>query len=1672
MKIHTVETIAELTRHFSLPCEGAILETDLDVVQNDCDLHGRKRHDAEVLCALAANASGLCLDLGTSHGRSAFKLATNLGDRGTVFTVNLLPEQCRASSGQLVTHLLTREQIGSFFRERGLKNVTQIYADTAAWDVPEEIRDLAVVFVDAAHDTERVYRDSRKIYDLVRPGGFICWHDFSPECRAQYDWVDAVMRGIERFIAETSPEAQVVHLRHSWMGVWRKPAAGASAAASPAGVPAKLRLGLVLDREFHVQNRWTSLTTPALVNGILDRFDIRWMRNQADYESQLGEVDVLLSFEAGWGAPKLELTRTPALREKLKSLPSYMCYSDPHDKKWREDYVLNGLDFVLAFYDAPTRHHFRRLPAERLVHFPWAVPDFWIGRGPIECRGTPQLTVFGASEHEAYALRNWCRAFPFVESCANSGCENKAMTEEGYLRWLASRDAIIAAGSDDPRYRLTTPKYFEIAAVGALLFAQETDDLEGLGFRHGDNCVVFNRANFEAQARDYLRAPREYLEIRGRGRELIRRRHGLSSRLAFLENHMREQLEKRRQAAGSPDRITATAAHAPMPARAADLTPTTLGPDWVPRVLQRTGLEAVVALGELRLRLRTDRYLDRELVEGRLFEAASIRILHHLVRPGQTVVDVGANFGFYTLLLSRWVGPTGVVIAFEPTREYGLRNQAHLRDNHVTNVRLEPCGLSDHEHTADIQIGECSGTMHWTAPSTPRGTETIRLVRFDDWWSRYVAEGHPDRLDFLKLDVDGHELQTLRGGRETLRRHRPVLLIEFYKPNFEKAGYTCADLADFLERDLGYQLRSEESGQPFANRSAFLAAADRPDLSLNVFCVPAPESPAADTASCGQIFTNPAELYLASADRMDRVMSNLERVRHELAPAVDTYATVIGGLSGLNYLTALTPKQIVFYDINPVALGYARLMVELIGLSASPRDFISRVFSRPVADFLTQSGAPDLTVANQERYLACPVDEALLAGTLGALSPAGRETFEAFLRPHLAGRTLEGVRNCRRLLPCWPANQRVPVGGGAALGCDEAGQLVPNTNTFFYGLGWLASPETFALARRALAQATLSYQQFDLLHRELPELAAWSGSWVLHVSNIDDWFPQDWPRLVRQWQTRALTAQCRLTLLSSHNGLTSMAADAHAWALGALAPHVTGKVVEVTHQVPWGFHEFPRVNVALPQYLAGDFPADTTILHILLGEGAARPEFLAAYRKAVAASRRVIVLEHNRDSADWAPHPPAHFVNEPELRALLLDGSAPVRLTHARHIRGEKDDRRNFMLVLESETPAVNPAMATLLAWTGKSKATLTTPGPQPGSKAPARPEAKPRVLLIVDVPNWIFARHCRMLERFLGDRFQFTTQCVGAPVVEDNFDLIYPLEWNLVPPQQVRTPAKYVTGIRSQLSWRGQDFLPFVDYLATRFQRVHVVSQRLQHMFEPFLPTVAHVTHGIDTEFFTPRTLADQSGRGKIRIGWAGNRVNPTKGFEQYVLPLSKLPGVELVFCGFQDKNLNLERMREFYDGLDVYVCASSLHHEGNNNSLMEAAAMRRAIVTTDNGAVPEYLRHGDNAMLVERELPNFIRAVIELRDDPAKRLALGERARLAVQARFEWREMAERYAAFFLEALARRPSWRPDTGACRRFITPPAADTPAAPPAPSSIPIIARPDGARRPGAAALSV
>ena len=141
----------------------------------------------------------------------------------------------------------------------------------------------------------------------------------------------------------------------------------------------------------------------------------------------------------------------------------------------------------------------------------------------------------------------------------------------------------------------------------------------------------------------------------------------------------------------------------------------------------------------------------------------------HLVfslRPGDIAYDIGANAGFFTLLMSRLVGPSGHVHAFEPLPDNLAVLRRHLALNDVSNVTVHPVAVSDHTGTVTFQRGANDLMGHISSA----GDMTVDCVALDD-------------LDLplprtIKMDIEGGESLALCGMTRILRAAQPCLLIE------------------------------------------------------------------------------------------------------------------------------------------------------------------------------------------------------------------------------------------------------------------------------------------------------------------------------------------------------------------------------------------------------------------------------------------------------------------------------------------------------------------------------------------------------------------------------------------------------------------------------------------------------------------------------------------------------------------------------------------------------------------------------------------------------------------------------------------------------------------------------------------------------------------------------
>ena len=219
------------------------------------------------------------------------------------------------------------------------------------------------------------------------------------------------------------------------------------------------------------------------------------------------------------------------------------------------------------------------------------------------------------------------------------------------------------------------------------------------------------------------------------------------------------------------------------------------------------------------------------------FERSTHAALQKLIRPGDTVFDVGANIGAHTLGIARSVGPTGSVYAFEPTDVAFGRLKRNLALNPELKLRTRAHEiLLAEEATAPLEPEIYASWPLNTDDSVHpkhRGKLATALHASVDTLDRFVQREAIDRLDLIKIDVDGHEYPVLKGALKTLARFRPVLVMEIspYVHNEQKHGFGA--LVGLL-RDAGYLLQDAGTWKPLPLRADELEALIPDGASINV----------------------------------------------------------------------------------------------------------------------------------------------------------------------------------------------------------------------------------------------------------------------------------------------------------------------------------------------------------------------------------------------------------------------------------------------------------------------------------------------------------------------------------------------------------------------------------------------------------------------------------------------------------------------------------------------------------------------------------------------------------------------------------------------------------------------------------------------------------------------
>ena len=192
----------------------------------------------------------------------------------------------------------------------------------------------------------------------------------------------------------------------------------------------------------------------------------------------------------------------------------------------------------------------------------------------------------------------------------------------------------------------------------------------------------------------------------------------------------------------------------------------------------------------------------------RFFEAGYSGHLEAHVLPGTTVIDVGANTGFFTLRFSHWAGPDGRVIAVEPedANVRQLRQRIERRAG-CENIHVVQAAASDMDGSARLALNPYHPGDHRLSE---QGVQ-VTCVTLD----RLLAEHGGPPVSLIKIDVQGAEAKVIAGARQIIARHHPALLVEVDHKALAAMGSGAAQLFALLS-DMGYRFHVMGKAGPSA----------------------------------------------------------------------------------------------------------------------------------------------------------------------------------------------------------------------------------------------------------------------------------------------------------------------------------------------------------------------------------------------------------------------------------------------------------------------------------------------------------------------------------------------------------------------------------------------------------------------------------------------------------------------------------------------------------------------------------------------------------------------------------------------------------------------------------------------------------------------------------------
>lgn len=228
-------------------------------------------------------------------------------------------------------------------------------------------------------------------------------------------------------------------------------------------------------------------------------------------------------------------------------------------------------------------------------------------------------------------------------------------------------------------------------------------------------------------------------------------------------------------------------------------------------------------LGNIKMRLDINSYMGGSIFWCGFHHVNEIIYLNNFLKNDMVFIDIGANQGEFSLFAASKL-IKGKVISFEPVGYQYNMLKKNIELNNFNNVEINKFGLSNRTESlpiytssnSDLHSGVHEGlSTLFKSESRSELQETVQLKVFDEIYFEFL-----NRLDFVKIDIEGAELFALKGMIKTLSKFKPDILIEISEETFKAAGYDVKEMLNFLD-SLNYKPYKIHRGNLFSFNDPF-----------------------------------------------------------------------------------------------------------------------------------------------------------------------------------------------------------------------------------------------------------------------------------------------------------------------------------------------------------------------------------------------------------------------------------------------------------------------------------------------------------------------------------------------------------------------------------------------------------------------------------------------------------------------------------------------------------------------------------------------------------------------------------------------------------------------------------------------------------------------------------